>query len=280
MLYSYTDAVNLLYVAFTRAENELIAFSSVKKPNPKKKNDNSVKNTSDVLYQIINQSVTTRVGEQERTINLSDFYDKETQIFDFSVNHKTEKKAIITDSQNTDFNKDLYPNNRWQNKLKLKFSSEDFLIESIPEIEDKVNHGKLMHLIFQNINTAEDVEKSVMMQHYEGLLTLDEAKELKEGISDIITDENVKHWFDGSYKVLNEDALLTEKGTVRIPDRVLFSEEKLIVIDFKFGKHHKKYKNQLDEYRHLLEDLYKLPVQSFLYYPENKKIIEVTEDSK
>ncbi len=280
MLYSYTDAVNLLYVAFTRAENELITFSSVKKSNPKKKNDNSVKNTSDALYQIINQSVTTRVGEQERTLNLSDFYDKETQIFNYSVNHKTEKKTIITDSQNTDFNKDLYPNNRWQNKLKLKFSSEDFLIESIPEIEEKVNHGKLMHLIFQNINTAEDVEKSVMMQHYEGLLTLDEARELKESISNIITDINVKHWFDGSYEVLNEDALLTEKGTVRIPDRVLFSEEKLIVIDFKFGKHHKKYKDQLDEYRHLLEDLYKLPVQSFLYYPENKKIIEVTEGSQ
>ena len=275
MLYSYTDAVNLLYVAFTRAENELIAFSSFDKPNPKSKKDSSVKNTGNALYQIVNQNITARVGKQGGTVNFSDYYDKETKIFNYSINHNPKKNEIEKDKINLDFYEEKYPNNQWQNKLKLKYNSENFMIESIPEIEEKVNHGKLMHLIFQNIITVKDVEKSVMLQHYEGVLTLTEAEELIKNIIEIISGKVTKHWFDGTYEVINEDALLTVKGNIRIPDRVLISEKEIIVIDFKFGKHHEKYKDQIIEYKQLLKDYYKLPVQSFLYYPENKKIIEV-----
>lgn len=275
MLYSYTDAVNLLYVAFTRAESELIAFSSFDKPNPKSKKDSSVKNTGNALYKIVNQNITARVGGQGGTLNFSDYYDKETKIFNYSINHNPKKNEIEKDKINLDFYEKEYPNNQWQNKLKLKYNSEDFMIESIPEIEEKVNHGKLMHLIFQNIITVKDVEKSVMMQHYEGILTLEETEELIKNIIEIISDKATKHWFDGTYEVINEDALLTVKGNIRIPDRVLISEKEIIVIDFKFGKHHEKYKDQIIEYKQLLKDYYKLPVQSFLYYPENKKIIEV-----
>lgn len=275
MLYSYTDAVNLLYVAFTRAESELIAFSLFNKTNPKSKKVSSVKNTGNALYKILNQNITTRVREQDRTINFSDYYNKETETFDFSINHNPKKNEIKKDKINLELYEEKYPNNQWQNKLKLKYNSEDFMIESIPEIEEKVNHGKLMHLIFQNIITAKDVRKSVMIQHYEGLLTLAEAEELMENITETIYDKNTMPWFDGTYEVINEDALLTVKGNIRIPDRVLISEKEIIVIDFKFGKHHEKYKDQIIEYRQLLKDYYNLPVKSFLYYPENKKIIEV-----
>ena len=275
MLYSYTDAVNLLYVAFTRAENELIVFSSIKKPNPKSKNPDLIKDTGNLLYKIVSQSISNRVGEQGRTFDFFEFYDKETEIFNFSVNTKPDKKEISEESLNTEYKEDKYPNNQWHNKLKLKYNSEDFMIESIPEIEEKVNYGKLMHLIFQNIITDADVEKSVMKQYGEGLLTAKEAEKLTADITEIIRDDKVKHWFDGTYKVVNEDALLTEKGNIRIPDRVLLSENEIIVIDFKFGKHHEKYKEQISEYRQLLEGLYKLPTHSFLYYPENKKIIKV-----
>ncbi len=273
MLYMYIDAVNLLYVAFTRAKNELIAFSSFTKSNSRNKNNDSVKNTGDILYQIINQSVTINKEGQERGLNFSEFYNKETNVFDFSVNHKL-KKIDISEIQTVDkFNEIKYPNNHWQNKLKLKYNSEDFMIESIPEIEEKINYGKLMHLIFQNINTVKDVEKAVMTQHYEGLLTLKEAEKLKEEITKIISDDKVKYWFDGTYIVYNEDALLTHTGNIRIPDRVLFSEKEIIVIDFKFGEHYEKYINQILEYKELLEDVYKKTVRAYLFYPKKNKII-------
>ncbi len=273
MLYTYIDAVNLLYVAFTRAENELTIFSSYTK-SKKNKKDSFLSNTGDLLYKIVTQSVNTSEKEQGRALNLSEFYNEETGIFDFSVNYNLPEKETEEFSVNSDFFENKYPNNHWQNKLRLKYGSEDFMIESIPEIEEKVNYGKLMHLIFQNIKTKNDVDKAVATQYYEGLLTSDEAETLKEEIKNIISDSKVKHWFDDTYKVFNEDALLTEAGNIRIPDRVLFSEKEIIVIDFKFGEHHEKYINQILEYKELLEDIYKKPVHAYLFYPKKNKIIE------
>jgi len=273
MLYTYIDAVNLLYVAFTRAENELTIFSSFSKSR-KNKNANFFNNTGDLLYKIVSQTVNPNTEEQGRTLNFAEFYDEKTGIFDFSVNYDLPEKETEEFSESSEFVENKYPNNHWKNKLRLKYNSEDFMIESIPEIEEKVNYGKLMHLIFQNITTHKDIDKAVMMQYHEGLLSSEEAETLKEEIRKIISDDKVKFWFDGTYKVLNEDALLTEKGNIRIPDRVLFSEKEIIVIDFKFGEHHEKYLIQILEYKELLEDIYKKNVHAYLFYPKKNKIIE------
>ncbi|NOZ33706.1 MAG: UvrD-helicase domain-containing protein [Chlorobi bacterium] len=273
MLYSYTDTINLLYVVFTRAEKELIIFSSFNIPKTKK--NTSIKNTSNAMYQIVNQDIDIRVGDSAEIFNFSEYYNPETQIFDFSINHKAEKKDLIKEEKKSYLLEKKYPSNHWQNKLQLKLNSEEFFIESIPELEEKVNYGKLMHRIFQNIITIKDIDKSVMKQHSEGILTLKEAEEFILKIKNAVNKETVKSWFDGTYKVINEDALLTEKGNIRIPDRVLFSETEIVVIDFKFGKHNKKYTEQITEYKNLLKEYYGLPVKSYLYYPENNKIIEV-----
>ncbi|MCF6185359.1 MAG: methyltransferase domain-containing protein, partial [Bacteroidales bacterium] len=273
MLYSYTDTINLLYVVFTRAEKELIIFSSFNIPKTKK--NTSIKDTSNALYHIVNQGIDVRVGGSGEIFNFSEHYNSETRIFDYSINYNPVKKDFIKEEIKSHLIENHYPSNHWQNKLQLKLNSEDFFIESIPELEEKVNYGKLMHSIFQNIITTDDIDKAVMKQHSEGILTVKEAEEFILKIKNTVNKKTVQHWFDGTYKVINEDALLTAKGNIRIPDRVLFSETEIVVIDFKFGKHNKKYTEQIAEYKNLLKDYYGLPVKSYLYYPENNKIIEV-----
>ena len=275
LLYSYTDAVNLLYVAFTRAENEFYAFTLYNEPKKTSKKASSFKNTGEILYHIISQNINIETGEEGSSFNFGLYYNSDTKIFELSENHITEPKEK-EEIMISEFAEKMYPNNQRPDKLKIRYNSEEFLIESIPEIEGKVNYGKLMHSIFQNIITINDIDTAVMKQHSEGMLSSAETELFKNNIREMLTDEKVKSWFDGSYEVINEDAILTVKGDIRIPDRVLISEKELIVIDFKFGKHKEEYKKQILEYKELLEDVYKLPVRSYLYYPEKKQIIRVT----
>ncbi len=262
MLYSYTDALNMMYVAFTRAVNELYIFGQTYES---KTNNKSIKDVGNALYNILSKDITKR-------FELKKYYQKEQQYFEFSENYivetkKEEQEKILELKLNN------YPNNDWNKKLKLKYASEEFMIESIPEIQDKVNYGKLMHSVFQEIITFKDTKTAVMKAHSEGFLSLKEAEIMINKINRIIKDKKVKSWFDGSYKVINEDAILTKSGDIKIPDRVMISDTEIIIIDFKFGKHRDEYKKQISEYQDLVKNLYQLPVKSFLFYPETMKII-------
>ena len=277
MLYSYTDALNLIYVAFTRAENELISFVKYKETNKTGKSDNKISDTASLIYNIINQDINYRVGESRNSISLKKYYDTESKIFEISeTNTITDIKQENTENIIYPYPENKYPNNKWQDKLSIKLSSEDFFIESIPEIEEKVNYGKLMHEIFKNIITKADVNSAVKKQFYEGILTREEQSALIKKITGIISDKKVKSWFDGTYDVINEEELLTIKGDKKIPDRVLLSENELIVIDFKFGQFNKKYKDQISEYKKILKEIYKIDnTRAFIFFPEENKITEV-----
>ena len=73
----------------------------------------------------------------------------------------------------------------------------------------------------------------------------------------------------------NEEALITSKGDIRIPDRVLINDDKVIVIDFKFGKKQEKYVKQILEYKDLIEEVYNKSTDAFIYYVEEDLIVEV-----
>ncbi len=278
LLYSYTDAVNMLYVTFTRAKTALYVFAPSGEDAEKKGKPGMFKTSGELLYHIVNKSNSFIEEEQGSSVFFADYYDPKTEIFDYSAadSEQTIREVQEKEADFLQLKEDFYPNTLRKAKLKLKYNSEDFMIESIPEIEEKVNYGKLMHRIFQHIERIEDVQKAVMKEHYAGVLLKEEAEALSEKITRVISSPEILLWFNGSYTTLNEDALLTVKGDIRIPDKVLFSEKEIILIDFKFGKHYEKYTAQLQEYQALLEDLYKLPVQAYLFYPEEKeKIIPI-----
>ena len=56
--------------------------------------------------------------------------------------------------------------------------------------------------------------------------------------------------------VLNEVSIITEKGEVRRPDRIVIKPDHVMIIDYKTGRAYQaKYEAQLAEYRHCLEEM-------------------------
>ncbi len=274
-LFANTDAINMLYVAFTRAIKELHIYSYFKEPAKK---ETEIKDIGQLLYKAVKINTTKEIENCSTLINLAVNFDASKNILliedEYSKNIKSiennaDLKIVTLDEL------DEYPNNNWQEKVKINYGSEDFFIESIEAIEEKVNYGTLMHKIFAEIKTSDDIEDSLKKMYLEGYITKKETEELKLKIEEVVSRKNIKDWFSDKYDVKNEEALITIKGDIRIPDRVLINEDTLIVIDFKFGKQQEKYKQQILEYKHLIEQVYKRDASAFIYYVEEDIVWEV-----
>ena len=268
-LYTIMDALNMMYVAFTRPKEELLIFAPY---NTKMKEP---KNVADLLQNLLTDKM--NVTDESGYIPVPDFFDKEEKVLDISEAYQN-KKLSKDDTDKNDFSLNEYPVTDWTKKLNILHHAEDFFIQSIKYIEDKVNYGLLMHEIFARIKTADDIDFVLNEQYYEGKINSKELLQIKEKVQAIVSDEQVAGWFSDKWVVKNEDAILGEDGSLNIPDRVLISENKTIVIDFKFGEAYPEHHEQVQKYMQLLQKMNYPAVEGYLYYAQTNKVEQVFAD--
>ncbi len=273
-LYTYIDALNMLYVAFTRAKNELHVFSKYSS-----KKVDTIKDVGQLLYELLKMNTAENNDDCGTLIDVNPLFNIAENTFVSETDHQVIQKTDSKESKEIKLAEieegREYPNNNWTGKVQIRYNSEDFFIESIEAIEEKVNFGTLMHRIFAEIKTEKDIETSLQNMYFNGFITKEESEELKIKIEEVVSRENIKDWFSDKYEVKNEEALITVKGDIRIPDRVLIGEDEVIVIDFKFGKQQEKYKKQILEYKNLIKEVYKQDTKAYLFYVEENVTVEV-----
>ena len=262
-LHAYTEALNLLYVVFTRAKNSLTVFA------PQKAKQNSMTTVADLLYQAISEPAKDSENNKNY-IDTSLAYKPETNSYTIG---KLSYENLYTPAKTKSFF-DEYPGNNGTVKPDISFQSKDFFIESISMVEEKVNYGSLMHNIFAEIETPNDIKPAIEKLHTEGYITNEETNNLYKKIKKIINRPTVSEWFREGLEIITEKAIITEEGLTRIPDRIIINEGKIIVIDFKFGKERDEHNAQILEYKDLLEKIYGKQVKAIIYYAESDFIKE------
>ena len=101
---------------------------------------------------------------------------------------------------------------------------------------------------------------------------------MKNRLAVLLNKPEVLAWYNGTARVLNEVNILVGGGASKRPDRVMIIKEKVIVVDYKFGKQLKKiYHNQVRNYLSLIRQMGYKQVEGFLWYVELDKIEEVKE---
>lgn len=265
-LYTLMDALNMMYVAFTRPKEELIVYAPF---NSKLK---ETKNVADLLQLLLSDKMF--VTDEKGYIPVPDFFNVNENILEISSELKTYDKKNETKPENS-FELEEYPVSDWTKKLNILHHAEDFFIQSIKYIEDKVNYGSLMHEIFARIKTPKDIDFVLNEQYYDGKINSKELDNLRIKIKSIIEDEKVADWFSDKWKVKNEDAILDEDGSLKIPDRVLIGKDKTIVIDFKFGQARPEHHEQVGKYMYLLQKMNYPHIEGYLYYAETRKVVKV-----
>ena len=116
---------------------------------------------------------------------------------------------------------------------------------------------KELGLFVHDFLSSLDIFPQTLQEIEEMDLAMEEDKKstIKKVLKQIISDESLSPYFSEKAKVLNEVSILKADGSVRRPDRIVITQEEVMVIDYKTGKESPKYEEQLEEYKSLLIEM-------------------------
>jgi len=265
---TYIDNLNLMYVVFTRARAALWIWASY---------TSKMNTVGDLLKQAVEQQVflgTCGLNPAD-SLSLGTYYDTDKELLEIGIVTvdmvakrkigQGVKNVLINEFEFADFRKFLTIKKRGENF----FSWDD-------QNKSGINNGKLIHEVLSLIDTADDLEKAVRRIQLEGKMSQEKAKWMKDHLADRFNDPDIKPWFDGTYRVINERNILTGAKGLKRPDRIMVGPESTIIIDYKSGEvEAENYVYQLRSYvRELTECGFK-NVEGYIWYTRFNKIIEV-----
>ena len=269
MLYSSVDNLNLLYVAMTRAINSLIVFC----PYTAKQGD-TYKNIGALIQGVMENPPLLDSGDRERYIDLTEFYDPETKVFELGEVKKVLYSAQSQASNNKELDGLILSGKRDQ--LKLRLHRDSYLDLYDPQKSDKIGRGKLLHELFENIATVGDVTPAIKRMISVGKINTKTGEEYKQIIFKMLEAEPFRGWFSGEYRVLNERDILRGKENRHRPDRVMIKNNELIVIDYKTGKRSENHFIQVKGYLEDFEKMNYTQPKGYIWYLSDNELVELS----
>ena len=257
------DNLNLLYVAFTRAKNNLFIMTREKDESKNRKND---ADTISDISMLINRTLKPEKDE----------YTRGTLV----VSSKQEEKKDDSLVQVRFSTGSSLPEFRQSNR------SKDFMAQLSDEEEEQpatrtdfIDKGLLYHNILENINTLADVDRIIDKMYMEGVFSSEEERqEARQHISEALSDPVCARWFQPDWTVVSERTIFIPQGTEwieRRPDRVVMSPTETIVIDYKTGVERKSHLGQVNHYVDYLRQMGYPDVKGYVWYIMDKKVVKV-----
>ncbi|MEM7550029.1 MAG: UvrD-helicase domain-containing protein [Bacteroidota bacterium] len=250
------DRVNVAYVAFTRARERLyIAGERVKKlKDPSKLNLvlQSVLENPDFIYKndFVTDNGIFQYGKRSKKELESNAPQKETYILESLISSKGSEK------------------------LELRSQSDHFFRLLETESSEKIKRGLKIHIIFEHLDSAESLTKTINYLKEEGFLEQKEIEGLIEDVESILKIPEVQLWFETDWDVFREREIWYD-GRIYKPDRVLMKGNEAIIIDFKKDKESSDHKHQLNAYASVISKMGFERIQKYLLYVESRKVMKV-----
>ncbi len=286
-LQNMVDNLNLLYVAFTRASHNLYVFGKIpsKKSSSAKASKSSSGSTRSGIIKAVLPQVEKVLAEKGLPCQLSE--DETGEVF-FSYGEpvipevKERKISLNVFEQTAEKMQVTIHHTASQQTFKQSLQSRDFIEGDEEEEQQKhyIKLGTVMHAIFSTIHTHEDIEGALKNLEHNGVLYDDNVsrEKLVKMIRQRLESDKVKDWFSDRWILFNECTILRRVNSSLVqqrPDRVMKDAHETIVVDFKFGKPHEEYFDQVREYMHLLSAMGHQNVKGYLWYVYPNKVVEV-----
>ena len=258
------DILDIMYVAMTRAKNMLFVYT----------NDYCPKDGYNLFtdYFANNDEFEIQEGEESTTYNFGEF---DTTIL--IVNEKSTKDnkvKILELKEGETASKTL----NWTEKLQVDPDPTMIWAEKgsfLPE-----EWGSLVHQILSKIKTINDAERALKPFVNDGTIDEEQAAKLLETFRKVTEIPELKPAFAEDAIVKNEMDIHTYDGRIIRPDRYAETPRGTILIDYKTGKAHEEYFNQLQDYTAALIQMNPMQqIKAFLVYiGDEVKVVEVKMD--
>ena len=304
LLRIWVDNVNLLYVGFTRAENNLFIWT--KNMTDDKKGDGV--STVKVMKRCMSPGLTNKGNESgEITVTMMDNQGERVQ--------KTIQDVALLFSKNETENYmeygELVSNQHQQSKssrddkqqeenilkiaplsIKCDFvyheheacflqsnESKRFIAGEDEEQNNQyINEGLLFHAILERISSPEDLPRVISRFDSEGWFhSSDYRQSVERELQNAFNNTKAAEWFKPDWQTFNECSILytDKKGKchTKRPDRVITNGQATIVIDYKTGRQSEEHVKQVEEYMSLLQQMGYPGITGYVWYIRRNDIV-------
>ena len=192
----------------------------------------------------------------------------------FRMTSSDELPSIALNPQPAEEGQDV----RERGRLKFTADALDFFSEEGEAGVSASNRikGVVLHDILSRVIVPGDLQKAVLKSLQSGEMNAAEADEASVLLSERIAGAVSRGWFpEKADRILNESTLIDTDGQMYRPDRVVISDGKVVIIDYKFGEHHRTYEHQLKKYSQIWRRLGYREVSAFLWYVHTDEVVEV-----
>lgn len=226
------DNLNVLYVACTRASQQLYLLSKME--IDKRSGMERPNKVSGMLIGFLkekglwNDAMEYEIGDKKCIPSK----EKET------IPSLTQDKFYSSATQNTAVNIVTRSGSLWDSKQ-----------------EKAIEKGQIVHEILARINTIQDIENEVNRALAEGILTTESKGQIQEKLQRIISHPELKEFFEDGIHNYNERDILMQDGSRLRPDRLNFKGKKVDIIDYKTGDFNPSHTAQLTNYGHSLKEM-------------------------
>lgn len=279
------DSLNSLYVAFTRAVDELYIFTRL----PEEK-------TSRVSLPVLLKEVCAGkdgelpiYGSDGNTedilpvemIEWSDFGTMMTVGTPVEI-EKRQSPGKADSSSNLTEERFLtaYPVNSSPSVLRYVEQGESGPSLITEEDEDPRSDGSLLHTIMSLVIVPSDLHRAVLTMRMRGMISGEKAVLWEKSLAKAISDPRVSSWFGPEWRVINERDIIFPGQKNRRPDRIMLSRDRrrAVVVDYKFGEipDDDRHGRQIRQYSDAIRETLNIrDVEAYVWYVRKQKILRI-----
>jgi ATP-dependent exoDNAse (exonuclease V) beta subunit len=136
---------------------------------------------------------------------------------------------------------------------------------SVSDRSYKQELGVFIHDFLSKIETFPQTEEE-LAEIIDNVENETDQQILRSVLLKIMNDASLQPYFAPGVEVMNETTIMNCDGQLRRPDRIVFLDDEVMVIDYKTGKENEAYQLQLEEYCGLLREMGYKNVKSMLLY--------------
>lgn len=264
------DQTNLLYVAFTRAVDELIVGVKLTKSVMEPAKAGEMPSVGRMIYEAVEGACDTGLMPLA--------FDAGMRLV---IGSPTVKRGEKTDKGTA-----MRPSTS-ERMPPYESTSSESVWENTNVDNDKLNRiqvarerGLILHELMSRIRRPSDVDRAFTMLKASPdarILTEADYAALREVVEARVNDPKAREWFDGYSKAYLEREIITADGRVLRVDRVVWTASgELHVIDYKTGSQDpRRYMKQVRDYMQFFRSIGYLQIQGYLYYLDSGEIVEV-----
>jgi ATP-dependent exoDNAse (exonuclease V) beta subunit len=247
------DTINVLYVALTRAEEQLHIISSYKITT--KGEISTSKTLASYFINFLLQKANFSIEQKEYAFGNPKRHSQ-PKLF---TKNKAEIQSVI---KALDFSS-------------IRIAKKEALMWGTLQ-QDAIEFGNIIHQILSYITSKNDLQTALTKSLDEGLIQQSQISIFENKITQIINHPELEAFFNPNYMVFTEHNIISPNEINLKPDRLVIHNSEAFLIDYKTGAQDEKHKKQIENYVRVIEKMnLKVTKKVLLYIGEELKIIHL-----